>query len=56
MVGGHRRLIVLAIDALDGTMARSAGRSQRLGRIRGFVSDRYSELIILGALLYYFSH
>ena len=53
MVGGIVVLIVWPIDALDGTMARLRGEASDWGAFVDSVSDRYSELIILGALLYY---
>src|SRR6185436_17518394 len=43
------------IDALDGTMARLRGEASDWGAFVDSVSDRYSELILLGALLYYFA-
>ena len=54
-VGGIIMLIVWPIDALDGTMARLRGEASDWGAFVDSVSDRYSELIILGALLYYFA-
>jgi CDP-diacylglycerol--glycerol-3-phosphate 3-phosphatidyltransferase len=54
-VGGIVMLIAWPIDALDGTMARLRGEASDWGAFVDSVSDRYSELIILGALLYYFS-
>jgi CDP-diacylglycerol--glycerol-3-phosphate 3-phosphatidyltransferase len=53
-IGG---LIILAmgpIDALDGTMARLRGEPSEFGAFVDSVSDRYSELVIFGGLLYYF--
>lgn len=55
MVGGIVMLIAWPIDALDGTMARLRGEASDWGAFVDSVSDRYSELIILGALLYYFT-
>ena len=55
-IGG---LIILAmgpIDALDGTMARLRGMDGKFGAFVDSVSDRYSELIIFGGLLYYYAH
>jgi CDP-diacylglycerol--glycerol-3-phosphate 3-phosphatidyltransferase len=55
-IGG---LIILAmgpIDALDGTMARLRGMDGKFGGFVDSVSDRYSELIIFGGLLYYYVH
>src|SRR5512143_3673724 len=54
-LGGLIMLIAWPIDALDGTMARLRGEATDWGAFVDSVSDRYSELIILGALLYYFS-
>ncbi|HET7012252.1 MAG TPA: CDP-alcohol phosphatidyltransferase family protein, partial [Anaerolineales bacterium] len=47
-------LLVLAmgpIDALDGTMARLRGERSDFGGFVDSVSDRYSELFILGGML-----
>jgi len=54
-IGGVIVLIVWPIDALDGTMARLRGEASDWGAFVDSVSDRYSELIILGAVLYYFA-
>ncbi|MFN8386310.1 MAG: CDP-alcohol phosphatidyltransferase family protein [Anaerolineales bacterium] len=42
------------VDALDGTMARLRGEPGDFGAFVDSVSDRYSELIIYGGLLYHF--
>ena len=50
-------LLVLAmgpIDALDGTMARLRGERTDFGAFVDSVTDRYSELIILGGLLIHY--
>ena len=52
--GGLLVLIMVPIDALDGTMARLRGEASAFGAFVDSVSDRYSELIILGGLMYYF--
>jgi CDP-diacylglycerol--glycerol-3-phosphate 3-phosphatidyltransferase len=52
--GGLFVLLMTPIDALDGTMARLRGESSDFGAFVDSVSDRYSELIIYGGLLYYF--
>jgi CDP-diacylglycerol---glycerol-3-phosphate 3-phosphatidyltransferase len=52
--GGLFVLIMVPIDALDGTMARLRGEASDFGAFVDSVSDRYSELIILGGLMYYF--
>jgi CDP-diacylglycerol--glycerol-3-phosphate 3-phosphatidyltransferase len=54
MIGGILVLVMVPIDALDGTMARLRGESSDFGAFVDSVSDRYSELIIMGGLLYYF--
>jgi CDP-diacylglycerol--glycerol-3-phosphate 3-phosphatidyltransferase len=54
-LGGLVMLIAWPIDALDGTMARLRGEASDWGAFVDSVSDRYSELFILGALLYYFA-
>lgn len=54
-IGGIVMLIAWPIDALDGTMARLRGDASDWGAFVDSVSDRYSELIVLGALLYYFA-
>jgi len=53
-IGG---LIILAmgpVDALDGTMARLRGEASEFGAFVDSVTDRYSELVIFGGLLFYF--
>jgi CDP-diacylglycerol--glycerol-3-phosphate 3-phosphatidyltransferase len=53
-IGG---LIILAmgpVDALDGTMARLRGMEGKFGAFVDSVTDRYSELVIFGGLLYYY--
>lgn len=54
-VGGIIMLIAWPVDALDGTMARLRGEASDWGAFVDSVSDRYSELIILGALLFHFA-
>jgi len=54
-LGGLVMLIAWPVDALDGTMARLRGEASDWGAFVDAVSDRYSELILLGGLLYYFS-
>jgi CDP-diacylglycerol--glycerol-3-phosphate 3-phosphatidyltransferase len=54
-VGGLIMLVAWPIDALDGTMARLRGEASDWGAFVDSVSDRYSELIVLGALLYHFA-
>lgn len=52
--GGVIILIMGPIDALDGTMARLRGGPTEFGAFVDSVTDRYSELLIYGGLLYYF--
>jgi Phosphatidylglycerophosphate synthase len=49
-------LIVVAapMDALDGSMARLKGITSSFGAFLDSVTDRYSEMIILGGLLVYY--
>lgn len=54
VLGGWFVLLMTPIDALDGTMARLRGEPSDWGAFVDSVSDRYSELIILGGLLYHF--
>jgi CDP-diacylglycerol--glycerol-3-phosphate 3-phosphatidyltransferase len=54
MWGGIFVLIMGPIDALDGTMARLRGQPSQFGAFVDSVTDRYSELVIYGALLIYF--
>ncbi len=54
-LGGLAMLIAWPIDALDGTMARLRGEASDWGAFVDSVSDRYSELLVLGALLYHFA-
>jgi CDP-diacylglycerol--glycerol-3-phosphate 3-phosphatidyltransferase len=54
VTGGWLVVLMTPIDALDGTMARLRGESSDFGAFVDSVSDRYSELIIYGGLLYHF--
>ena len=53
-LGGVIILLMGPVDALDGTMARLRGMAGQFGAFVDSVSDRYSELVILGGLLYYY--
>jgi CDP-diacylglycerol---glycerol-3-phosphate 3-phosphatidyltransferase len=53
-IGGIIILIMGPVDALDGAMARLRGEPSDFGAFVDSVTDRYSELVILGGLLYYF--
>jgi len=54
--GGILVLLMGPIDALDGTMARLRGEPSDFGGFVDSVTDRYSELVIYGGLMYYFLH
>jgi len=55
VIGGLIILLMGPVDALDGTMARLRGMAGQFGAFVDSVSDRYSELIIFGGLLYYYT-
>ena len=54
-VGGLLILLGGPIDALDGAMARRKGQSNPFGAFVDSVTDRWSELLILLGLLYYYA-
>ncbi len=54
LTGGIWIALMTPVDALDGTMARLRGDASDWGAYVDSVSDRYSELIIYGGLLYHF--
>jgi CDP-diacylglycerol--glycerol-3-phosphate 3-phosphatidyltransferase len=54
LAGGLVVLLMGPIDALDGTMARLRGEASEFGAFVDSVTDRYSELLILGGLLAYY--
>lgn len=53
--GGILILLMGPVDALDGTMARLRGMAGEFGAFVDSVTDRYSELVIFGGMLYYFA-
>ena len=53
-LGGWIMLIMTPIDALDGTMARMLGQPSAFGAFVDSVSDRYSELVLFGGLMYHY--
>lgn len=55
-IGGILVLLMGAFDALDGAMARLKGENTIWGAFVDSVSDRYSELAIIGGVLWYFVH
>ncbi|MGD8603168.1 MAG: CDP-alcohol phosphatidyltransferase family protein [Anaerolineales bacterium] len=56
LVGGLIALVMGAMDALDGGMARQRGEPTDYGAFIDSVTDRYSELLLYGGLLLYYSH
>ncbi len=54
LIGGLLVVAMGAFDALDGAMARLKGESSRWGAFVDSVSDRYSELAIIGGVLWFF--
>lgn len=56
MIGGGVIVLLMGpFDAIDGTMARLRGTPSRFGGVLDSVIDRYSELVIIGGLLVYFT-
>jgi CDP-diacylglycerol--glycerol-3-phosphate 3-phosphatidyltransferase len=53
--GGILILVMGPVDALDGTMARLRGMAGSFGAFVDSVTDRYSELVIFGGLIYYYT-
>lgn len=53
-LGGIIILAMGPIDALDGTMARLRGEPGKFGAFVDSITDRYSELVIFGGLLFYY--
>lgn len=54
IVGGLIVLATAPLDAIDGTMARLRGEASKWGAFVDSVSDRYSELILMGGLVVHF--
>ncbi len=54
VLGGILAMVGGPLDALDGTMARMRGEASDFGAFVDSVTDRYSELFVLGGLSYYF--
>jgi CDP-diacylglycerol---glycerol-3-phosphate 3-phosphatidyltransferase len=53
-IGGIVILAMGPVDALDGTMARLRGEPSSFGAFVDSITDRYSELVIFGGLLFYY--
>ncbi len=51
LLGGVLLLAAGFFDVLDGAVARAAGRASRWGAVLDSVLDRYSDLVVLGAIL-----
>jgi CDP-diacylglycerol--glycerol-3-phosphate 3-phosphatidyltransferase len=54
-IGGLFVLAMGPVDALDGTMARLRGEPTKFGAFVDSVTDRYSELVIFGGLLFHYA-
>lgn len=52
--GGILVVLMGPVDALDGAMARMRGESSDFGAFVDSVTDRYSEMVIFGGLLWYY--
>jgi CDP-diacylglycerol--glycerol-3-phosphate 3-phosphatidyltransferase len=52
--GGIALLLAAALDAFDGTLARTTGRVTRFGGVLDSTIDRLFEGAVLGGLLYYY--
>ena len=52
--GGLTMLFWVMFDAFDGSMARLSGTATKFGAFLDSTLDRYTELFILGGLLWYF--
>lgn len=53
-LGGILILLMGPVDALDGAMARLRGEPTEFGAFVDSVTDRYSELVIFGGLIYFY--
>jgi CDP-diacylglycerol--glycerol-3-phosphate 3-phosphatidyltransferase len=54
--GGLVLIIAAIFDMLDGGLARATGQSTKFGAFFDSSIDRYSESVLLVALIYYYSH
>jgi CDP-diacylglycerol--glycerol-3-phosphate 3-phosphatidyltransferase len=54
LLGGIIIAVMSAVDVLDGAVARAGGEPEEFGAFVDSVSDRYSDLMILGSILWYF--
>lgn len=53
-LGGALLIVALAFDAVDGTIARTTGRVTRFGGVLDSTLDRWAEIAIYGALVWYY--
>jgi CDP-diacylglycerol--glycerol-3-phosphate 3-phosphatidyltransferase len=53
--GGALLILASIFDALDGTLARLTGQQSQFGAFFDSTIDRFSEAVVYGGLLYYFS-
>ncbi len=56
ITGGFVLIIAAVFDMLDGSLARATGQSTKFGAFFDSSIDRYSESVILVALIYYYSN
>ncbi len=54
-IGGFLVLLMGPLDAVDGTMARLRNQVSPFGAFLDSISDRYSELLVFGGLLIYYT-
>ena len=54
-IGGFLVLLMGPLDAVDGSMARLRNQVSPFGAFLDSISDRYSELMVLGGLLIYYT-
>jgi CDP-diacylglycerol--glycerol-3-phosphate 3-phosphatidyltransferase len=54
--GGLVLLLAGPLDVIDGSMARLIGPPTPYGALIDSVTDRYSELVVLGGLLFFYLH
>ncbi len=54
LLGGIILMVMAGVDVLDGAVARAGGEPEEFGAFVDSVSDRYSDLLIFGSLMWYF--
>src|SRR5512135_1228614 len=54
-LGGILLIFTLAFDAVDGTLARLTGNVTRFGAVLDSTLDRWAEIAVYGALVWYYS-